>query len=647
MQMVLERMKIENFKAVRELEINFNSKKTNISGSNGAGKTTIADAFSWVLWNKNSHGDAPGSDNFHEKPLDENGNEVHNLETSVSLDCLLDGQRFDLKRTQSENWVKKRGSAEATFQGNVSTYWINGVETKLADFKARIAAIANEEVFRLIGSLSAFNAMEWKKRRAQLLSLSGADVDGELLSRPEYRQIADEVGQRNVTPDELRKILTDQRRRINDELKMLPVRIDEAKRSLPELTAQQIKDAEYMLADSKKDIAVVQETIASLKAGGDGVVSRQQVLALQQELVSLKRRLWDEMYAGAKKVKAEADEATARLKTLTDQLNRGRVYAQTYEEKVRRASAKVAELREKFVQARAEKVEVGSTICPTCGQEMPAEMIESIRAKAEAARKERMEDIRRRGIEAAADEKDARDALDEQSRLNDDLVEQIEVAQETRATLMQTVNDLPTDPDFTKNERYNELVSELEAAQAAQVGESDEQIIQYQKRLEQLQAQADKAAAVLAVKASGAETEARIKALEAQQQEAGARLSETENLIILLERFVIDRCGALEESINSRFPSLRWKLFDRQINGAIVDCCECLIPCGDSLVSYSSANTASQINADIEIVNVLSEYYDIEVPLFVDNSERVNCLADTDTQVITLAVSADDGLKIE
>ena len=102
----------------------------------------------------------------------------------------------------------------------------------------------------------------------------------------------------------------------------------------------------------------------------------------------------------------------------------------------------------------------------------------------------------------------------------------------------------------------------------------------------------------------------------------------------------------LEENINGKFPTVRWKLFDRQINGGIIDTCVCMIPCESGLVSYECANTAAQVNADIEIVNVLSKAYDLSVPLFVDNSERVNQLADTDSQLITLSVSNDQQLKI-
>ena len=69
MRMSLEKMVIENFKGTRKLTIDF-AEETHIFGMNGTGKTTIPDAFSWVLFNKDSKGNAPGSDNFREKPLD-------------------------------------------------------------------------------------------------------------------------------------------------------------------------------------------------------------------------------------------------------------------------------------------------------------------------------------------------------------------------------------------------------------------------------------------------------------------------------------------------------------------------------------------------------------------------------------------------
>lgn len=646
MKMIIEHMRLENFKGCRELDIDFSSRLTAIRGMNGCGKTTIADAFTWVLFNKDSRGNAPGGDAFHEKPLDEFSHEIHNLDTSVTLNCTLDGQRFDLRRTQTENWVKKRGNAEATFQGNVSTYWINGVETRLSDFRQRIAAIADEEVFRLVGSLSAFNALEWKKRRAQLMALAGKDVDGELLARPEYRPIADEIAQRNITPDELRKVLLDQRRRIGDELRMIPVRIDEAKKSLPGLTDQQIRDAEFIVADSKRDIARIDESIAALRAGGSAGPTQQQKLALEQEIVSIKRRMWDELASATRIAKAEADSAGEALRRLTNELQQAKTFALTYQAKAERAAARRDELREKFIEARKQTLDLGEALCPTCGQPMPAEMIERAKARFEATRRAMLDDIKRQGQEAAQEAQKAEEDRQRQTAEADALEARVREAQEAHEAAMRRVKDLPVEPDFAGEDRLNELLKQRDAAEAVS-GDSSAELEGLNRRKRELEALVDKHSAVLAARDAAVETEARIKAHEARLSEVGAQLTETEQMIILAEQFVQARCGALENSINSRFPTVRWKLFDRQINGGIADCCECLIPCGGAMVTYSSANTAAQINADIEIVNVLSAHYDVEVPLFVDNSERVNALAPTETQLITLSVSTDDHLTIE
>lgn len=638
MQLTIERMVLNNFKGCRHMEINFDSKRTEIRGRNGCGKTTIADAFTWILFNRNAHGDAPGSDNFREKPLDENGNEIHNLDTTVELNCLLDGQRFDLKRTQSENWVKKRGNAEATFQGNVSTYWINGVETKLSDFKQRIAAIADEEVFRLIGSLSAFNGLEWKKRRAQLLTLSGEDVDGNLLARDEYRPLADECGQRNVTPDELRKVLNDQKKRLNDELKMLPVRIDEVRESSPDLTAQQVKDAEHMLNESREDMARVYEAIATIKAGGSTGPTQQQKLALDQEIVSIKRRMWDELNSESKIAKAEADAASEALRRLTLEIQRAKTYEATYQEKADRAARRVEELRGKFVEARAKTFDASDTICPTCGQQMPDAMIQQAKAKFDAARRAEMEDIKREGAEAKQVAEQAQADHDKQAAELAELEGRVKDAQEAHTAAMQKVKDLPTSPDFDGESRLCELLAQRNAMDGEAAGNNAE-LESHERRKRDLQDKITRSQETIAQHAVAVANEKRVREYEARQQEVGAQLTETEQLIILLERFVQDRCSALEDGINSRFPTVRWKLFDRQINGVIVDTCIALLDCDGAYVPYESANTASQIAADVEIVNVLSEYYDVEVPLFVDNYERIVGELDCGSQMITMSVA--------
>ena len=72
-----------------------------------------------------------------------------------------------------------------------------------------------------------------------------------------------------------------------------------------------------------------------------------------------------------------------------------------------------------------------------------------------------------------------------------------------------------------------------------------------------------------------------------------------------------------------------------------------MVPCGNAYVPYPTANTASQLLSDLEIVDVLSKRYDTKLPVFFDNRERVNVLPPVDAQLITLSVTHDDPIKVE
>lgn len=646
MRLILERIRIENFKGCRHVEIDFSENRTRLFGMNGVGKTTIADAFAWCMWNKDSHGNAPGSDAFRDKPLDEDGKEIHNLDTTVELICKLDGQAFNLRRTQRENWVKKRGFSEAVYQGNASTYWVNDVETKLSDFKARISQIASEDLFRLIASLSAFNAMDWKKRREQLLSLSGTDIDGELLARPEYRQLADECAQRNISADDLRKYLNDQRKRTNEELRMIPVRIDEARKALPTFKPREVSDAEYLVADSLKDIEAVNGYIAEAKAQSGTGSNRMKVLALEQELVSLKRRVADEHMSGKRVLQSEADAASVAFRSATASLSDAKRKLERDTAELTEKTAARDKLREKFIAVRDKPVQEAETVCPYCGQNLPQDAVEGARSKLADAKRAELAAIKQEGKAAADGVQRSSAAVENDKQVVEELAEKVNSAMQERDNAYAKVTSYPNDPDYSSEPRIGEVEQELEQERQTLKASPDEKLRQFEERKVELQGIIDRNRAILARRDAGLETEKRIAELEEQQKDYGVRVTEIETLIALCEKFVQDRCGALEASINAKFPSVCWKLFDIQINGGIVDTCSCMIPCDSGLVAYESANTASQVHADCEIIDVLSKHYDVSLPVFIDNAERCNTLPQMDSQTIELYVSTDATLSV-
>lgn len=651
MKMALERMTLENFKGTKFLDVHF-GQETRISGRNGLGKTTIADAFFWVLLGRDSHGNAPGTNNFREKPLDADGSELHNLTTSVELACTLDGKPFILKRAQSENWVKKRGQGEAVFSGNVSNYWINGVEQKAGDFKAAVASLCSEEVFSYIASLSAFNRADVKARRSVLVSMSDADAASELLEREEYRFIAEETAARNIRPEGLKKVLQDQLKLQNADLKLIPARIDEARRLMPSFEDYAVADAKELVSKSDAQLESIDRQIAAAMANDAGAMLAERVLDAQRRVEERRGEISGKHLTAL----CEARGLIARREQELDAAQKGlvnrRFAAQKAQQQLDTQKQLAEQLRAKWKAVRDESFQPPEVeeVCPTCHQAIPPEqrqqVLDNARAAFTASQRKRLEDISRQGKEATAFaaslEPMLTDAQEEATR------QEAAVQAAEKALRDAQAQRIPAQPDYDGDERLTALNAEWEALkkQQQESGGASALTALRQQRAE-IVLSTDKAKEILAAWKAAQDAKKRVGELEQRQRALGDSIAETERRVMLVERFMRERCALLEESINGHFPTVRWKLFDQQINGGMAETCICMVPCGGCYVPYPTANTASQLTADLEIIDALSKRYDTRLPVFFDNRERVNVLPPVDGQLITLAVTTDDPLKVE
>jgi DNA repair exonuclease SbcCD ATPase subunit len=652
MNLVIKKLAFSNFKGQTDVDIDF-SDVTDISGDNGIGKTRILDAFTWLLFNADSQGNAPGSDVFHEKPLDTDGNEIHNLDTTVTAYMLLDDQPFNLKRTQRENWVKKRGTTESTFQGNVSIYWINDVETKSTDFRDRVSGIATDKVFRLITSLGAFNAMNWKERRSTLVSMSGADVDALLLAREQYVPIRNELAQRNVGIDDLRRVLSDRRKAINQELQLLPARIDEAHKLRPQISDRERSDAERVKKDVREELVQIDLAVATINAGGTDADVRQQLVTAESECITAKRRLDDEYQASYRRLMLAKSDADTALRRSTQNLDVARGAVSRTMDSLCQTSEKLKACKDEYKKAYEVKFELPNDItrnCPACGQELPADAyvatVEKARADFTTKRKTSLNAIAAKGDRAKRDAESAAQTLDADQK---HLVECEEADKTTKANAAAASNGFTNlmHPDYDSDPIILALKAKIEELKAGITDTPDDRIASYTARRQELNGILSRAQETIAKANTVGEFDKRIADLEALQRESGNKVADIEVMIGLAEHFIADRCAALEESINDMFPTIRWKLFNIQINGGLEDCCNCMIPCNGALVAYGGANTASNVNADIEITRVLSQHFGVVAPLFVDNAERINYIASPAGQLITLSVSSNAVLRVE
>jgi DNA repair exonuclease SbcCD ATPase subunit len=141
----IKELRINSFKGVKALTINFDS-QTNIFGANGTGKTTVFDAFTWLLFGK----DSTERKDFNVKTLDKTGKSKPMVECEVSAILVIDGQENTLKRVLKEDWVTKRGTTEKEFKGNTTNLYWNEVPMTVTDFTRKVNDVVDEIVFKII-----------------------------------------------------------------------------------------------------------------------------------------------------------------------------------------------------------------------------------------------------------------------------------------------------------------------------------------------------------------------------------------------------------------------------------------------------------------------------------------------------------------
>ena len=157
MKTVIKQITLQNFKGCKNDTYAFDGKNVTVCGVNGSGKTTIFDAFTWLLFGKDSLDNAK----FEVRPLDKDGKQIDNVEICVAATLEIDGKEVELKKTQKQNWVKKRGTQNPVLQGNVNEYEIDGYPRSAKDYEEYINDILSDDLFKMPTDPTSFPNMPY------------------------------------------------------------------------------------------------------------------------------------------------------------------------------------------------------------------------------------------------------------------------------------------------------------------------------------------------------------------------------------------------------------------------------------------------------------------------------------------------------
>lgn len=670
MKITIKSIHIENFKGINMLDVNF-SVKTKISGQNAVGKTTIFDAFTWLLFNKNSSGE----EKFNVRPLNKEGTRIDNVEIKVVAIMDVDGKEVELSKVQKQNWVKKRGTNTVSLQGNPNSYEIDGYPKSEAEFKEYVSGIAqSEEMFKMLTNPQYFSSLKWKDQRDILMKLVSDVSDVELAQTDaKYAPLLSELEKAPSTDDiraKFSKALNEWKKKQAE----IPVRIDEAMKSKVDID---VAEQELAKTDLETKIADIDAKIKD----SDGVM-----MELGREEMQLQFDMSGIMQTMNRDLTNRRSEIEAELRDLQNEMNR---FADTIALKERRASENEAvisnadsERKRLGEEYNAEKAKAfdefpylfdeskwvfdeNSTVCSLCGQKLPEDKIEQLKAdfesrkrkaKADAEEKLKSEKIRfdtekrtalNRLVAIGTERKNLITKLrDENAKAKEEIKslkgqEQEDIAKKEK--LCQQLLSIPEIADYSQNEEYVELKARhdevLVEIENLKANGEDAAVENLKSEKEELQARLDEVNSTIAKASMNVEIDERIGQLQEEQKEIGQKVADQEQILYLLEEFIRFKLNKVSESINSHFKTVNFKLFEMQLNGGMKDCCECTV----NGVPYSTLNSGHRIVAGLDIIRALGELYGVSVPIFVDNAESLNDfnVPDMDAQLILLSVSAD------
>lgn len=653
--MRLNRIFVQHFKGLEKLEVNAEGKNITVRGKNGTGKTTIADAYAWLMTGKGFDGKAidtqikkRGEDGS--TPSD--GGVEHTVEAEFSID---ENHFVTLKREFKEKWEKHRGAAESEFKGHTTTYSIDGVPMSKKEYERRVSDLVKGDTFSVLSMPLHFcTNTKWQDRRKVLMMVCGTVTDADVIEANAELHPLKDLLTNGRTVEDLRKVLQSKMKKTNEETKGIPARIDELTRTIPDKPGEGKELLESEIADLEGQKAEKQKQLLRIENGGEVAEREKELAGIEAKMTKRKA----ELEGDDSRKRGEAERVVRGCESELERIGRELEEGQKQKDRLQTAittSEKIAaDLRAEWGVEKKKELEADtvSEVCPYCGQPLPPDKLAEARQKAaddfNVHKAEKLKAISEKGkriMEQRAADLEKVKVIDTQATEKEARIEELSSKlKEARAIVEVPASATKAEDDAA----YKELLAEkarikTEIADLRDSGEGE--AIKVKMGISQLDLDISTRREKLVAIKQAASTKARIEELKEHEAELGRVYSELEGQLFLTEEFMRAKVRATEDGINSHFKYVRWKMFTQRINGALEECCEPLI---DGVPFSDGLNKGNRMKAALDIVNTLSEYYGVKLPVIIDDCESYTSLPDIGTQVIKLiADGAHDTLDVE
>lgn len=650
--MKLLTLTLDNFKGIKHFELNTNGHSVNVYGSNGTGKTTLMDAFTWLLFGKNSKDEK----DFGIKTR-EDGVEIPKIDHTVSALVEHNGKQIFLQKVYKEKWRKARGAEEATYDGNTTSYFYGSADAPTPVTAAKYQSVINElipeQLFKLLTDPLYFNEkLKWQERREILVKICGdIKTDDVLAVHPELTELPAITEGRPV--EDVRIGLRANYKKVGKERSEVGPRVDECRNGLYDVTPTQNENALTDLNTLPGQISEERGKLAELMAKGKASANESEKAALQNKLYELQQ----ERKASDREKLGELKSAASDARTDYNQAESEASWAKTALDNATRDWQRVLEslnaIRAQYKATHSETYERKeiNEVCPTCGQALPPDRIEEAKAfqdQEEAAfnqqRAERLKELNEKGKEARAKADAATAEAEEKGKALDAAKVKQEKLQQAMVEAQAKVTAFTAAPESGEEKALKAKIESLDIHPNA-TPELDAEIARQKDVIHSLEDRVDRAKEIITKAQHNNELNKRIQELLMNDKVLAEKQQDLERKLHLCDLFVRAKTEMVNDVIAEKFSRVRFTMFKENItNDGVEECCEASY----LGVPYKDLNTGARVNAGLDVINALTQVYGESAPIFLDNAESVVKLIPTDAQKVRLVVSEPDkALRVE
>ena len=631
----IKRLALENFKCHKSLRLDFEGGNASIYGDNASGKTSIYDALTWLLFGKDSQGN--GEKNIEIKPLDANGEvKDHLAETAVEAVLDVNGEEVSLRRTYKEVWTTKRGSAQATYDGNTSEYYVSGIPCKRNAFQDKVNELVDEDTFRMLTSVSHFaNGISWQERRAVLFKVAGVMDDAQILATNEqFAPLVESMGKMSLE-DYKKKLLAEKKGFVGAKTE-IPARISECQKTIEDIEGLDFAGAKAEADALQAKLAGISTRIVTIEHDSAAEQKRLEIGNAQLELSQLEnenKAYRNEQTVGSVNVHA----LNIRLTSLQSQVSVKKKTLENESKYITQLDDQIADSRNRWFAINNEAFSGGT--CTTCGQTLPAEKLQQAMTAFETHKKNRLQEIEKtananKAAKAQAEDRFAK-GVDEVAQVEAEIADILVQIASAEAAKVE-----PKDmADYAERKAaIKDKMQALSEELANMMKDTASVVEKLGAEKREIMQQISEKMAIVNKESLLDYSKQRIEQLREDAKNAATCLEAIERMLFLMDEYSRYKTRFVEDSINGLFRIARFRLFREQANGGIEDRCDVVY----DGVPYISVNNGMKINLGIDIINTLSTAYGVRVPLFVDNAESVTKLENCNSQIIRLVVSEND-----